>query len=85
MDARSRLAYALLRKFGLPPGKPDDYQLDRILADMARIEAAGRTPTEADWALSVERHVPQNGKHFYGGLDYSDLNALFAQAKKQSK
>lgn len=85
MNARSALAHALMLKFGLPPGGPNDAQLDRILADISRIEAAGRVPSEADWGVSVARHVPQKEKHFYGGMDYSDLNALFAQAKKQSK
>lgn len=85
MKARAELAHALKLKFKLAPDQPTDYQLELILEDIGRIEAVGREPSEADWANIVDKRVPQSGKHFYGGLDYSDLNALFAQAKKQSK
>jgi len=44
----------------------------------------GRKATEAEWGKSVHRHVRFEGHYRYDGLDFQDLNALFAIIQMQA-
>jgi hypothetical protein len=80
MTVKERLAHALKVKFGLPPDRPTDSELASIVGDAAKY---GRKLTDEEWRNIVDRHVRGAQKHVYEGLDFSDLNALFAILRAQ--
>ncbi|ATB41262.1 hypothetical protein CYFUS_006727 [Cystobacter fuscus] len=86
MDARESLAHILKIKFRLPPARPSDEELDAILGDVAELRRSKRRDlTEEEWGEIVYRHVKFRGKYLYEGLDFSDLNALYAMLRAQAQ
>jgi hypothetical protein len=86
MSPRERLAHSLMLRFQLPPGRPTDAELDAILHDIEIFQAShGKEATEGDWAKIVSRHVRFTGRYRYDGLDFQDLNVLFALIQTQSQ
>ena len=71
------LAHLIMIKFGTSPQEPSESQLAKIKAS---IKALGRVATEADWRRVVQIYCPGTGRHFYAGLDNSDLNTLLSLA-----
>ncbi|WNG22853.1 hypothetical protein F0U62_01545 [Cystobacter fuscus] len=86
LSARERLAHALKLQFQLPPDRPTDNELDAILQDVDDFRVRhGRKATEHEWAKIVHRHVRFEGHWRYDGLDFQDLNALFAIIQMQAQ
>jgi len=86
MSPRERLAHSLKIRFRLPPDRPTDDELDAILRDVEVFQAfQDEEVTEEDWAKIVARHVPFKGRNLYEGLDFQDLNVLFALIQTQSQ
>jgi hypothetical protein len=84
MSATEKLAQALKLKFGTSPSEPSATQMLSITAQIAKVTASGRTPTEDDWRKAVHTACPDAGRHKYAGLDNSDLNTLLALATKSA-
>jgi hypothetical protein len=86
MSPRERLAHSLKIRFRLPPDRPTDDELDAILRDVEVFQAfQDDEATEEDWARIVARHVPFKGRNLHEGLDFQDLNVLFALIQTQSQ
>lgn len=84
MNSRHQLAHKLMMDFGLPPGHPTDAELDGILDDVRRLHALGVAPSERQIFDIVSRRVRDAGTFMYGGLDFQNLNALFALVLQQA-
>ena len=85
MNSRQQLAHKLMMEFGLPPGHPTDTELDGILEDVRRLHALGATPSERQVLDIMSRRVRGVGTYFYRGLDFQNLNALFALVLQQAQ
>ena len=81
-DARERLAHKLMMEFRLPPGRPTDAELDGILAE---IRALGSVPAGRVLGEIIYRRVRYTGKYIYDGLDFQNLNTLFAIVLQQAQ
>lgn len=85
MKARERLAHTLKVRFGLPPDRPTDAELNQIIAAVPLLEAKlARSLTDHDWRLVAYHFVEFDSKYIYEGLNFQDLNALFAMIRAQS-
>lgn len=71
------LRYHLKLKFGLPQDRPTNKELGYILNDIKSIPK--NKLDEKKWEEIVLKHVKFDGKYIYEGLDFSDLNVLYAQ------
>jgi hypothetical protein len=81
-DARERLAHKLMMEFRLPPGRPTAAELEGVLAE---IRALGGVPAGRVLGEIVHRRVRSTGKYIYDGLDFQNLNTLFAIVLQQSR
>lgn len=86
MTPREAFAHKLKLRFRLPPNRPTDPELDAITRDaVALASRAGRALTEDEWETIVYAHVKFQGHYIYEGLDFQDLNALFALMQAQAQ
>jgi hypothetical protein len=85
MNSRHQLVHKLMMEFGLPPGHPTDSELDGILEDLRRLHVLGVAPSERQILDIVTRRVRGVGTFIYRGLDFQNLNALFAIVLQQSQ
>jgi hypothetical protein len=72
-----RLIQAIRRKFGIQYPKPTTEDMARIIY---RINALGRRATDAEWSEIVYSVCGSNNLLLMNSQDFSDLNALLAQA-----
>lgn len=84
MSATEKLAQALKVKFGTSPSEPSPAQMVLITAEVAKVQASGRAPSDDDWRKAVHTACPDAGRYRYAGLDNSDLNTLLALATKSA-
>jgi len=76
MDSQKlQMAHKLMTLAGLPPGHPDEQELESIIQDMKAV----RNPTDSDWKAAARRHVRNAGNYKYAGEDLTDLNSLLMQ------
>ena len=84
MSARDRLQHALQIRFGLPPGRPTDRELDRIAHAVPILETRFGPLNDDAWRVVTHYYVRFVGKYVYQGQDFSDLNALLAAVRMQA-
>lgn len=84
-DARERLAHKLMLEFRLPPGRPTAAELDEILAEVRPLSGGGGVPGGRALGEIIYRRVRFKGKYIYDGLDFQNLNTLFAIVLQQSQ
>jgi hypothetical protein len=71
MTVRACLANQLKIKFELPPDRPTELELDRILSNVEAFERQHRRlPTEEHWRAITLEHVRFNGTYFYRGSPF---------------
>lgn len=82
MKPREKLAHTLKLRFGLPPDRPTDAELSRIITAVPQLEAKlGRVLTDDDWRIVTLHFVRFEYKYVYDGQNFQDLNALFAMIR----
>jgi hypothetical protein len=86
MTLTESLRHHLKVQFRLPPNRPDDDELQAIVAEVLLEEdTLGRPLLNEELREIVHRHVQFKGFYKYEGLDFQDLNALFAQVRAQAQ
>ena len=85
MTDRQALAYQLRIQFELPPDRPSETEFEGIIESARRFIARhGRSPSKDEWRSITAEHVQFDGEYFYKGLNFQDLNALFAVIRAQA-
>lgn len=88
MDIWEQFRWAVTVKGNLP-NEPNDAQLAEIARQIRQMILRGVTPLDSDWDAVIVDVVRPNGMVKRGGMDYSDINAIFrnllAKAQSQSK
>ncbi|MHA1381759.1 MAG: hypothetical protein ACTSRG_25600 [Candidatus Helarchaeota archaeon] len=80
---KSEIKEKINRLCELPPGKPNDFELDKILDQLKKLPAYQRT--ENNLKTIVKNLIPQAGTYFTKGLDTSDINLLLQQINELLK
>lgn len=84
MDPRERLQHVLQLRFGLPPGRPTDSELDKICRAVPILERKFGQLNDDGWRTVTLFFVRFEGKWAYHGQDFSDLNALLLAIRLQA-
>jgi hypothetical protein len=84
MKATENLRTKLMILAGLPPGRPTDQELRRIIEHILKIRSQ-RTPTETDWKQAAAAVVAGAGGYVYKAEDMSDLNELLLAILSESE
>lgn len=74
---RSEIKERINRLCELPPGRPNDFEFDKILDQYKNLSSYQKN--ENSLKAIVKKIIPQAGTYHTKGLDTSDINLLLQQ------